>query len=525
MRFYLIEQLESKRWLTFDLFLRLMGLVYFCAFFSLVFQIDGLYGEHGISPVSDYMVALKASNGVLCYLSSPSLLWLAPTAQALSAITIAGSIVAILLMAGIFPVVCTTTLYLLYLSVVSVGQEFLSYQWDMLLLQAGFLTVIVSLLKSCPNSRRLWGLATFLIFLLDFRLMFSSGMCKLASGDPTWSNLTALTYHFYTQPLPTPLAIFANAMPLVVSKFVCFCTLVIEIGVPFLIFAPRLFRVFALFLLMFLQIQIALTGNYCFFNLLTVVLLVPLADDALLNRLIKLWPIQQSTRPADQAKRAFKNTNEQRHVTQAKGSVMIANICRIVALPLIAIASFNCLLDLGGREIYQLSPRPLLFIRGLSQAFCIDNSYGLFAVMTRDRPEIIVEGSNDGISYKAYQFKYKVSRVDQAPPIVAPHQPRLDWQMWFEGLNAINGDAYDPEKGLNPSVSPWFITFLTRLSAGDKSVLGLLAENPFPDHAPKYIRARVVNYYMVSPAELIQTGHWWKTKEIGTYFDDRLFHP
>jgi lipase maturation factor 1 len=509
MRLYLIDQLLSKRQLTFELFLRLMGLVYFCAFFSLVFQIDGLFGEHGILPVSDYLEAVKSSNGALSYLTCPTLLWLSSSSQALLAITIAGSAVSLLLIAGCFPVICTTVLYFLYLSITSVGQEFLSYQWDMLLLQAGFLTIIVSLLRSSPDCGRLRGLATFLIFLLDFRLMFASGMCKLASGDPTWSGLTALTYHFSTQPLPTPLAIFANALPLELSKCLCWCTLAIEIIVPFLIFAPRRIRLFALALLAFLQIAIALTGNYCFFNLLTFVLLIPLADDCLLTRLIGLWPLK------------FKTRAEKEDDKSGLG-LKAAPVARAASVILIALVSFNCLSDLGGRSIYRLWPGPLLFVRALSQTFGIDNSYGLFAVMTRERPEIIVEGSDDGINYKAYQFSYKVSRPDQAPPIVAPHQPRLDWQMWFEGLNATYGDPYSPERGLNQSVSPWFIKFLARLSEEDRPVLNLLAKNPFPDHPPKYLRARVVNYYLVSPTELMHTGLWWKTKEIGIYYDSKL---
>jgi hypothetical protein len=500
-----------------------MGFVYFCAFFSLVFQIDGLFGEHGILPVSDYLEAVKTSNGAMSYLGCPTLLWLSSSSQALNAITIAGTIVAIVLMAGFFPLICTIVLYFLYLSIISVGQEFLSYQWDMLLLQAGFLAIIVSLLRSSPNSKRLWALTTFLIFWLDFRLMFSSGMCKLASGDPTWCDLTALTYHFFTQPLPTPLAIFANAMPLALSKCVCWCTLAIEIGVPFLIFAPRLFRLLALFLLVVLQVTIALTGNYCFFNLLALVLLLPLADDTLLRRLAMSWPWKQPTTKWAKAWArvlALVTIQSTYETTAVTGKIDI--IRRSAAALLITIVAFNCMTDIGGRTVYQLLPGPLLFVRALSSTFGISNNYGLFAVMTRERPEIIVEGSDDGISYQVYQFNYKVSRVDQAPPIVAPHQPRLDWQMWFEGLNATYGDPYDPQRGLNQAVSPWFIKFLARLSEADKDVLSLLAKNPFPDHPPKYIRARVVNYSMVSPSELIRTGIWWKTKDIGTYFDSKM---
>jgi len=523
MRFYLTDQLAGERRITYALFLRLMGLVYFCAFISLVFQIEALLGDHGISPAAEYLAAVKGSNGALSYLGCPTLLWLAPSTTGLYALTIAGSIMALCLMAGILPWACCILLYVFYLSITSVGQEFLSYQWDMLLLQAGFLAIIVSLIK--PERDRVFSaLVTFFLFYLNFRLMFSSGMCKLASGDTTWSNLTALSYHFFTQPLPTPLAIVANAMPLPLSKFVCFLTLAIEIGAPFLIFLPRIARLCGFVLLLFLQLAIMLTGNYGFFNLLSIVVMVPLLDDAFLKQPIwkkllrekcfesvcRLGGVLKLTQPAVE-KTTKSDLSHQRRLPPPR---------LFVAAPLAALVAFNCLSDFSGRLTYELLPVPLTFIRAFSQTFGISNSYGLFAVMTVERPEIIVEGSDDGVNYKAYQFKYKVSRPDQAPSIVAPMQPRLDWQMWFESLNATYGEPYSPIKGLNPNPSTWFVKFLVKLSENDPAVTNLLAVNPFaaPNKPPKFVRARVVNYTMVSPVEFLETKRWWKTTDIGTYF-------
>jgi len=517
MRFYLIDQLAGERRITYALFLRLMGLVYFCAFISLVFQVEALLGDHGISPAVEYLAAVKGSNGALSYLGCPTLLWLAPSTTGLYALTIAGSIVGLCLMAGVLPWACCILLYVFYLSITSVGQEFLSYQWDMLLLQAGFLAIIVSLIK--PDKDRLFSaIVTFFLFYLNFRLMFSSGMCKLASGDTTWSNLTALSYHFFTQPLPTPLAIIANAMPLPLSKFVCFLTLAIEIGAPFLIFLPRIARLCGFALLLFLQIAIMLTGNYGFFNLLSIVIMVPLLDDAFLKQPIWKKFLREKSTPPAAAKDTESGLSRLRKLPPPR---------LLVAVPLTALVAFNCLSEFSGRLTYELMPVPLTFIRALSQTFGISNSYGLFAVMTVERPEIIVEGSDDGINYKPYQFKYKVSRPDQAPSIVAPMQPRLDWQMWFESLNATYGEAYSPLKGLNPNPSTWFVKFLVKLADGDKTVLNLMAENPFaPPHAPpKFVRARVVNYTMVSPSELLETRRWWKTTDIGIYFGPSSASP
>jgi len=518
MKLYLIEALAAKRRLTFNLFLRLMGLVYFCAFFSLLFQIEGLLGDKGILPAALYLEGVKTNSGPLAWLLCPTFLWFGCNTQILFWLVGSGNIIAVALLLGLYPFLCTTLLYLLFLSIISVGQEFLSYQWDMLLLQAGFAAMIVALSQSAPASRLLRILVAFIIFWLDFRLMFSSGICKLASGDPTWANCTALLYHFSTEPLPTPLAILANAMPPVLSKIVCWCTLAIEIMVPFLIFGPRFIRLYAAMILAGLQIAIALTGNYCFFNLLSVVLLVPLFDDTALKRFLKLSPLfiarLKIDRRIHKLGSLFKSTA---NVPVHKLSI----VCAAFGLLLSSIVIFDYAADFGGKLLYPFLPEPLLFVRGLSSSFGICNSYGLFAVMTVERPEIIIEGSDDGISYKQYQFPFKVSRPEQAPPVVAPHQPRLDWQMWFEGLNATYGEAFDPLKGLNPAVNPWFVRFMAKLSVNEPSVLKLLAYNPFAEHPAKYLRARVVNYTLVKPLDLLKTGRWWKTEDIGIYFDSK----
>ncbi|MBS2008595.1 MAG: lipase maturation factor family protein [Cyanobacteria bacterium SZAS TMP-1] len=494
MRIYLIDQLNSERRVTYNLFLRMIGCVYFCAFFSLVFQIRGLLGSDGILPVSTYLAAVQQNNGFLSYIGCPTLFWFSCDNTALYVLTISGCLLAICMMAGRFLPLCALFLYIMFLSITSVGQEFLSYQWDMLLLQVGFLAIIASLLKP-DKSKILPALVTAFFFYLNFRLIFSSGVCKIASGDPTWANLTALLYHFNTQPLPTPLAIFANAMPEALSKVVCLLTLGIELLIPFFIWLPRRCRLAAAIILALLQAAIALTGNYGFFNLLSAVILLPLLDDDFLAR----TPLQKFLAIKPEVGSKF----------SVAGSIF--------GYVLSAIVLFNCLAEFSGRLFYEFAPAPLRFARAMSQTCGISNSYGLFAVMTLERPEIIVEGSDDGINYRAYQFRYKVSRPEQAPPIVAPNQPRLDWQMWFESLNATYGEPFSARRGLNPSPSPWFIAFLTRLSEGDRAVLDLLASNPFKEKPPKYLRARVVNYTMASPTDLLATGRWWKTAELGTY--------
>jgi hypothetical protein len=131
----------------------------------------------------------------------------------------------------------------------------------------------------------------------------------------------------------------------------------------------------------------------------------------------------------------------------------------------------------------------------------IVNSYGLFAVMTTERPEIIVEGSNDGQDWRAYEFPYKPGDLRRAPPVVEPHQPRLDWQMWFAAL-------------ASPQQDPWFAHFLLRLLQGERSVLRLLRYNPFPDAPPRYVRARLYLYHFTS----FGARDWWWREQRGLYF-------
>jgi len=125
-------------------------------------------------------------------------------------------------------------------------------------------------------------------------------------------------------------------------------------------------------------------------------------------------------------------------------------------------------------------------------------------VMTTTRPEIIVEGSNDGQNWMPYEFRYKPGDVKRAPPWVAPYQPRLDWQMWFAALG-------------NASENPWFYNFVARLLQGSQSVLGLLAHNPFPGSPPHYLRAVVYDYRFSNFAERRATGAWWVREEKATY--------
>jgi predicted DCC family thiol-disulfide oxidoreductase YuxK len=269
------------------LFLRLLGVVYFFAFLSLATQILGLIGRNGILPAGDFLAIVRSRFGTERYWLFPTLAWLGSSDTALQVMSGSGVACGLLLIFDIAPMLVLSLLWVLYLSLVTVGGDFLSFQWDNLLLEAGFVAILLApghLWPRGPTRSAPPGIPRWLLWFLLFRLMFSSGAVKLASGDPTWRNLTALQYHYYTQPLPTPIAWYMHLAPAGFQRASTVFTLFIELVVPFLIFAPRLWRFVGGGLLILLQVLIALTGNYAFFNLLTVAQCVLLYDDAFLKR-------------------------------------------------------------------------------------------------------------------------------------------------------------------------------------------------------------------------------------------------
>jgi hypothetical protein len=364
-------------------------------------------------------------------------------------------------------------LFLLYLSFIYAGQVFMMFQWDLLLAEAGFLAIFLA-----GGSR----IVVWLYRWLLFRFLFMAGAAKLLSGDSTWRDLTALNYHFETQPLPTPLAWYAAHLPQGMLTGATALTLVVEVGVAFLIFAPRRLRTAVASCVLALEVLIALTGNYNFFNLLTLLLCVFLCDDAALRR---FFPERLSARVERRAPRPGRTAT---------------TIAALLALALVPV---------GLSRVSQLvHGAGLPFVRPLSEAmapFLMVNPYGLFAVMTTTRNEIVVEGSADGQEWHEYEFRYKPGSLTRRPPWNIPHQPRLDWQMWFAALDAA-GEG------------PWFSRFLLRLLENSPSVVSLLEVNPFPAQPPRYVRATLYEYRFADAKTHAATGQWWVRMEVASYF-------
>ena len=394
----------------------------------------------------------------------------------------AGVVLSLLLALQIAPLFCLILLWVLYLSLSVAGQVFMNFQWDYLLLEVGFLSIFLAPFRLFPSRRYQSPIspwAHFLLLWLLFRLMFMSGVVKLTSGDESWWNLTALHYHYETQPLPTPLSWWANQLPPWFQSFSTIVMFGIELGAPFLLFAPRRLRLTGVLGLLTLQVLIAMTGNYCFFNLLTVALCLLAVDDA-------CWP------------RIGRRARSRPQVRGAAWPLWILVPVVAVDLALSGPLVWNGLFPEADWPSFFSVPYAFL------EPFRSLNGYGLFRVMTKTRPEIIVEASQDGYTWRAYEFKYKVGDPMRAPPIVAPHQPRLDWQMWFAALDDIRGE-------------PWFMNFLARLLQGSPAVLRLIETNPFPDAPPRYIRARLFEYHFTNALEKKQTGGWWRREEAGLY--------
>ncbi|HEX7517254.1 MAG TPA: lipase maturation factor family protein [Chthoniobacterales bacterium] len=472
---------ESRR-----CFFRSLGGIYLIAFLSLWMQLDGLIGEHGILPVAEYLPAAREHFGGNAPLILPTLCWLNSSDAFLHFLCGAGAVVSILLIAGFLPVISLVLLFVFYLSLTIAGQTFLSFQWDILLLEAGFLAIFfapvrwrVSGGRDVPVSR----VGHFLLKLLLFKLMVMSGVVKLTSGDDSWWNLTALDYHYWTQPLPTVFGWWAHQSPEWFRKFSTYFVLVVESVVALFIWAPRRLRQTACALLILLQVAIALTGNYCFFNLLTIALCLLLIDDAT----FKLPEGRASARPKTDLRAVLRPS---RHWP--------AIAVLLVTLPV------NAMLIFSAFKPRTAWPRPIAMLGECVEPFRIVNGYGLFRVMTKSRLEIILEGSADGIDWLPYEFKWKPGDVNQPPHWVAPHQPRLDWQMWFAALGTYRQN-------------PWFIRLAVSLLENNPNVTGLLARNPFPKEPPRYIRATLYDYHFTSWDEHKTTGAWWKREKQGEY--------
>ncbi|XP_078738439.1 LOW QUALITY PROTEIN: lipase maturation factor 2 [Lampetra fluviatilis] len=580
------------------MFLWGMGAIYLFAFASLYVQIPGLYGREGILPARKQLSPQGKPEAQLMW-ERPTLLWLAPRlgldveqGMELACLLGAGLSLAAMVfepMRDAFTFLC---LWVLYLSLYQVGQVFLYFQWDNLLLETGFLTMLVAplrLIKWRPATQRPHdGLTFWLLRWLLFRLMFASGVVKLTSRCPTWWTLSALNFHYESQCIPTPAAWFAHHLPGWVQQLSVVATYAIEVPVPVLFFCPlRRVRIFSFYAQVLLQLMIIVTGNYNFFNLLTLVLCLSLLDDRHAS-----WLLRQRRPPAAAASQQLKGQQAspwfdrlawlaelgvygtlafwaityfnlkvdwERGVVESKigftyydfmawlkDAVPITMWIGGVSLAWEALAAlYRCACQRGFFWKFWTTLQCAIFLLATAGMFTISlvpytylqqdahaalwpgvrrahsslehlhltGSYGLFRRMTGvgGRPEVVIEGSHSmSGGWKELEFMYKPGNVSAAPPVVAPHQPRLDWQMWFAAL----GDQQH---------SPWFSSLLYRLLQGKPNVERLLqvdrSRYPFSDRPPTFLRAQLYKYSYTSPdKDGSMPGEWWRRELVSEFY-------
>ncbi len=401
------------------------------------------------------------------------LFWFYLSDSVLQLSCVAGGFFSILLILNLAPRISLILLYLIYLSLFYAGQTFMAFQWDLLLLEAGFLAIFL------PSGSRI---VVWFYRWLVFRFMFLGGLVKIISRDPNWDGLTALNYHFETQPLPTIFAWYAHHLPEFLLMSGVALTLVIELVLPFFIFLPRRFRMIAAYCFISFQTLIILTGNYNFFNLLTISICLFLYDDRAIR----------SCLPSSLISRFHNNQTP-----------ICNKALRFSFMPVAAVILFSSIEKMNLMFSNNPSKNLSAISRSISPLLIVQN-YGPFAVMTTVRHEIVIEGSRDGIAWQEYHFRYKPGDVSKAPRWVTPHQPRLDWQMWFAALS-------------QPDRNPWFGNLLYRLLQNSEVVKNLFLSTPFNDTAPKLIRARYYEYHFNEHASKNESGNWWNRKLITEY--------
>ena len=475
---------------------RLLGAVFLCAFVSLWVQVDGLTGSRGILPVAAQLEAVSAhfaanNQPLQAYAQFPSLLWFGASDTMLHVWLAVGSLASLALVLGWGPGLAALLAWACYLSFAAAIPVFLNFQWDALLLEAGFLLIffVPWVGRNKFGSAAPARLARLLVWWLLFRLMFESGVVKLhgfdETGGNTWLDGTALDFHYFTQPIPVWLSWWFAQLPAWFHRLSLWAVFFIELVLPFFIFGPRRMRMAAFWGFSLLMVLIMASGHYGFFNLLTLTLCVALIDDAswpefIRRRLPEKHPPQRTTWP-ERIKRG---------------------ILPWIGALLIFLTTAQLLMVLRW-----VSPATIGPVLGPFAPFRSANSYGLFSVMTTERPEITIEASADGVLWQAYRFRWKMEENDTSLPYFIPHMPRLDWQMWFAALEYRSS-------GQPPG---WIMPLLGRLQEGSPPVLGLLESGGAAEMKPAFFRLRLEDFQFVDPATHRADGRYWQVTPLPQY--------
>ena len=512
------------RWI----FLRALALIYFSAFYSLLFQIKGLIGPEGILPAQNYLADIAQQLGLERYWYAPSLYWVSSSSAMMMAITWVGLIASVIAFLNVWPRLSFFVCFVCFLSFVGASGVFSSYQSDGMLLEAGFLALFFAPRGLWPG----WGthdppsrMSWFLLQWEWFRIYFESGMVKLSSGDVEWRNFTAMDEYYQNGPLPTWIGWYVEHLPHWFHAASVGGTLALELGLVFMMFFPRRVRLILFFVVTPWEVGVILTANYAFLNYLVLSLGFLLLDDKFLRRFVpeRFCPRQlerieaKTTEKFDEHSLSILGVGESSLATvdiDASDSVPrrpalpehLRFSLRVVGLAaatfMLTWIAYNTTAEMIGIPLGRV-PGPIKPLIAL-EPFRIANQYGLFAVMTRGRYEIEFQGSDDGTNWTAYPFRNKPQGLNEAPGIYAPYQPRFDWNLWFASLGGWRDNEIVP---------------LTeeRLLVGDGDVLALFRGNPFARTPPRYVRAVIWQYWFTTEEEKRHRGDWWRREYLGLY--------
>ena len=493
------------RWI----FLRALGLIYFSAFFSLLFQIKGLLGPNGLLPAADYLQAItSAVQGVARFWFAPTLLWMDSSNQALMAICWVGLVASVLLVFNLWPRAMLAICFLCFLSFVAAAQDFAGYQSDGMLLEAGFISLFFAppgfwpgLGRRNPPSRA----SRFLLQWEWFRIYFESGVAKLRSGDPTWRNFTAMDDYYQNGPLPTWIGWYAQHLPHWYHAATVGITLGVEIVLVWMMFLPRRFRIICFWIVTPFEIGIILTANYTFLNYLVLALGFLLLDDRFVEWIAprKLRDIFGGSQSVQAAGGATAVRPGQKEGWRAALRARLHPMRMAIAGAFLGLIFYSTTAQLIWMFLPTF-PLPMSPVSAL-EPFRIANRYGLFAVMTPARLEIEFQGTSDGKTWIPYPFRYKPQDVKKAPGIYAPYQPRFDWNLWFASLGAWRENRF-------------VVWTEERLIKGEPDVLNLFAGDPFAGGPPPVaVRAVIYQYWFTDEKTKRETGDWWRRELLGPY--------
>jgi hypothetical protein len=475
---------SSSYWLTRVFFLRLLGFVYFIAFFSLSRQLGPLIGANGLLPAHLYLdqIAAMSGGGWAALQAVPTLLWLHSADWFMYVLCYLGVALALALLAGHSSAVLLFLLWSLYLSLYHVGQIFYGYGWEILLLETGFLAIFLCPLVrggllplSTPPPRAVFWLLRWVLF----RVMFGAGLIKLR-GDSCWLDLTCMIYHYETQPIPNPISWYLHQLPPIVHQAEVLLTHLVELVVPWFIFGPRRLRRSAGIVLALFQLLLIASGNLSWLNWLTLALCFACFDDDVLRRISPRRLVQ-------------------RWQTLGEGEEGLVHKTAVYGLTVVVI-----LLSIYP-VINMVSPTQVM-----NQSFGslhLVNTYGAFGHVGKERFEVVLQGTYDttldaATQWREYEFKCKPGDVQRRPCIVSPYHYRLDWQIWFAAMSDY-------------ARNPWLVHLVYKLLQDDEGALSLLDASPFDQGPPRFIRAELYRYQFTQLGDGNEA--WWERQHVRSY--------